>query len=185
MSDLAPEIRDALTGIQKLMADAANLVEDAMKKLVERQTAETAQTRCDSCSKTGVSDKPYPEMEKVLDGVDHGRGRRESLNGLYPELQYEHGHDGRVKKDSETVRELNRERHSSLFDAYDRYRGIFTDKQWALIELRFHEGRTQAEIATLRGISRATVCETLRRARQNLEACWKQNRKENRDFSPE
>lgn len=166
MTDRLSHIRDLLAAAKGLLAEAERCCDVEAPQPPTKEGATESKLPCEECAELGKCEEPCKKLEKLLVAVGHGRGRKENLTGLYPK----------------NLRELNRERLLGVFAEYESCQKIFSDKQWAVIKLRFGEGKTQAEIRQELGLKRSSVNDLLRRARRMLEEHQEKLRKEKRGF---
>ena len=114
---------------------------------------------CISCTLRESCKHPCNRLTDILPGVYEGRGRREHLCGLRPDL------------DSD-------DRRDSITDCYEILLGVchyFTPKQWEIIQLYYRDGKTEAQIATLLNLSPSAVSERLTRAKERIQRCGMRN----------
>jgi predicted DNA-binding protein YlxM (UPF0122 family) len=185
MSGISPDVRNALMDARDLMTEASRLLDGAVRQLLGNQAVQVETSPCDTCS-TKAKCKSCEKFEKMLPGVEHGRGRRENLTGLFPGLPDRTSQREHPDKDYPSiVKELNVERLRSLFADFEGCKGIFTVKQWAAIELYYAQGRTQTEIGSLLQTTTSSVNELLDRAKRRLEGYHRKLARRNQGGSPE
>ena len=109
---------------------------------------------CETCEKKDHDcSEPCDRLRRVLPRLSSGRGRREFLVGLRDDVP------GVVRATSSDV-------YSMLLPAHH----LFTQRQWALIELTYRDGLSTREAARRLGISESAVRQRRQRIGKRISA---------------
>jgi len=143
--------------------EALRQVLPSLKKLVEAGQGLFGKETSESCS------QPCGELDALLPKVYEGRGNREHLTKL-------------CFDDLPIVEKIG---FLEIFEQYQDCQHIFSRKQWEVVYLYYHDGKTEEEIAKEIGRARTTVSDLLNRAGRKKEEHDKKLRREKFDYLKE
>jgi len=108
---------------------------------------------CNSCPTRNQCSEPCGKLNKLLPSVSAGRRRQENSTGLY----------------EQTLQEVNKNRLTDIFEQYKACKEIFSTKQYEVIYLFYHDGKSKNEIARLLNKTHSTVNGLFKRAEKEKE----------------
>jgi len=121
---------------------------------------------CQSCKKKESCSEPCERLNSLLPKINSGKNNHEKNAGF----------------NINTLQEIEKTRLTDLFEQYQACKQIFTKKQWSVIYLSYHDGKTQSQIAIQLSKSRKAVSGLLIRAKQKMEDYYVQLRREKADY---
>ena len=120
---------------------------------------------CESCTEREFCSEPCEKLNSLLPKINSGKNNHEKNAGF----------------NINTLQEIEKTRLTDMFEQYQACKHIFTNKQWSVVYLYYHEGMTQSQIANQLGKSRKSVSGLFIRAKQKKEGYYAQLRREKVD----
>ncbi|MFC1604027.1 sigma factor-like helix-turn-helix DNA-binding protein [Planctomycetota bacterium] len=155
---LLQALSDVLPGMERLIRAYLDFLPDP--------TASTQSPSFNSCLAMYNSAKDFDDILKSLPKINQGRSRHENLTGLHPD----------------TIREVHKVKRLDDFERYEACKEFLTNKQYIVVYLRYHEGKTQQEIAEILCKARTTISDLLNRAERKKDEYYKKLRAEEAEF---
>lgn len=128
---------------------------------------ETNVLPCDNCDKYRTCTETCEAAEKELPGVMAGSYL---LNQTYGNLMDKLSVAENTTQDRNAILKTSEiPARDALFNLYRNCQHIFTDKQWAVVCMKYEQGLQNIEIAKQTGQTQSSVCDMLKRADKRMK----------------